>query len=77
MPSYRGKFQYQSQDGSVTQQGSCQVQFDEEKFTLTPETGAPLVFDLGDVDALSAADYEIRLPLYAGDTVRLQQFGKS
>ena len=77
MASYRGKFQYLSQDGSVTQQGVCQVRFDDEKFTLTPESGAPLVFDLGDLDAAVAADYEIRLPLYTGNTLKLQQFGKS
>jgi hypothetical protein len=77
MASYRGKFQYLSQDGSVTQQGACQVRFDDEKFTLTPESGAPLVFDLGDLDAVAAADYEIRLPLYTGKALKLQQFGKS
>jgi len=77
MPSYRGKFQYLSSSGSATQQGACQVQFDNEKFNLTPESGSPLVFDLGDVDAVNAADYEIRLPLYTGNTVLLQQFGKS
>jgi len=77
MPSYRGKFQYLVTGGAVSQQGSCQVQFDEEKFTLAPESGAALVFDLGDIDALVAADYEIRLPLYTGNTVVLQQFGKA
>ena len=77
MASYRGKFQYLSQNGSVTQQGACQVQFDDETFTLTPESGAPLVSDLGDVDAVIAADYEIQLPLYTGNTLKLQQFGKS
>jgi hypothetical protein len=77
MASYRGKFQYLSQNGPVPQQGACQVQFDDEKFTLTPASGAPLVFDLGDLDAVIAADYEIRLPLYTGNTLRLQQFGKS
>ena len=77
MPSYRGKFQYLAQSGSATQQGASQVQFDDEKFVLTPESGAPLAFDLGDVDAVVAADYEIRLPLYTGNTIKLQQFGKS
>jgi hypothetical protein len=77
MPSYRGKFQYLAAGGAATQQGTCQIQFDGEKFTLTPESGAALVFDLGDIDALNAADYEIRLPLYTGNSVLLQQFGKS
>jgi hypothetical protein len=75
--TYRGKFQYLAAGGAATQQGACQIQFDQEKFTLAPETGAALVFDLGDADALIAADYEIRLPLYTGNTVLLQQFGKS
>src|ERR1017187_329062 len=77
MPSYHGKFQYLAPGGGAVLQGTCQIQFDEEKFTLTPETGAALVFDLGDIDALNAADYEIRLPLYTGNSVLLQQFGKS
>jgi hypothetical protein len=77
MANYRGKFQYFSQNGSVTQQGSCVAAFDDEKFSLTPESGAPLVFDMGDLDAVVAADYEIRLPLFTGHTIKLQQFGKS
>ena len=77
MPSYRGKFQYQSQTGAVLQQGACQIQFDDKNFILTPEIGAPLSFDLGDVDAVASADYQIQLPLYTGNTVQLQQFGKA
>jgi hypothetical protein len=77
MPSYRGRFQYQAASGAATQQGACQIQFDEEKFTLAPESGAAIVFDLGDIDAVNVADYEIRLPLYTGNAIVLQQFGKS
>jgi len=77
MGDYRGKFQYLSQSGSIAQQGACQIQFDEEKFTLSPESGAPLIFDLGDLDAVIAADYELRLPLYTGNSIKLQQFGKA
>lgn len=76
MPSYRGKFQYLVPGGAVSQQGACQIQFDEETFTLAPEGGPSLVFDLGDIDSLISADYEIRLLLYTGNTVLLQQFGK-
>jgi hypothetical protein len=76
MPDFSGKFQYQ-RGGCVTQEGSGRVAFDEEKFTLTPESGLPLVFDLGDLDAVTAADYEIRLPLYTGSTILLRQFGKA
>jgi hypothetical protein len=77
MPSYHGKFQYLGQNGASLQQGSCQVDFDEEKFPLTPDSGAPLIFDLGDLDAVIAADYELKLPLFTGNTLLLQQFGKS
>jgi len=75
MPDFQGKFQYLSP--SATQEGSCRLHFDAQTLTLTPETGAALAFDLGDLDAVSAADYEIRLPLYTGRTLVLRQFGKS
>ncbi len=77
MPSYRGQFQYLTPSGIASQQGACEVQFDAETFTLAPESGVSLVFDLGDIDAMQAGDYEIRLPLYTGHTVLLQRLGKS
>jgi hypothetical protein len=76
MPRYRGRFQYLAPDGAAAQQGACEVQFDRETFTLAPEGGTPLVFDLGDADTVVAADYEVRLALPTGRTVLLQQFGK-
>ncbi|HTR27470.1 MAG TPA: hypothetical protein VMI10_26105 [Terriglobales bacterium] len=76
MSSYRGKFQYLATSGGATQQGACQFQFDQQTFTLSPESGTALVFDLGDIDALIAADYEIRLALFTGNTVLLEQLGK-
>ncbi|HEY6968282.1 MAG TPA: hypothetical protein VJA94_03690 [Candidatus Angelobacter sp.] len=77
MADFHGKFQYLNPDGSVAQEGSCDAQFDTETFTLTPESGAPMAFDLGDLDAVAAADWEIRLPLYTGNTILLRQLGKS
>ena len=77
MPDFHGKFQYLNPDGSVSQEGPCEAQFDAETFTLTPESGAPMAFDLGDLDAVAAADWEIRLPLYTGNTILLRQLGKS
>jgi len=77
MPDFSGKFQYLNAGGSVSQQGACRVQFDEEKFTLTPESGAPMTFDLGDLNAVVAADWELGLPLYTGSSIVLRQFGKS
>ena len=74
---YEGKFELLAPSGSVTEQGACRVGFDDEKLTLVPETGTTLVVDLGDLDTLSAADYELRARLYSGETVRLRQFGRS
>jgi hypothetical protein len=77
MPDFSGKFQYLSASGSVTQQGGCRAQFDAQTFTLTPESGAPMAFDLGDLDAVVASDWEIGLPLYTGSSLRLRQLGKA
>jgi hypothetical protein len=76
MADFTGKFQQLTANGSVTQEGACHVHFDSQTFTLTPDSGAPIVCDLGDLDAVIAADYEIRLPLYTGSVVLLRQFGK-
>jgi len=77
MPNFQGKFQYLDQSGASSQDGACRVQFDAETFTLTPESGPALVFDLGDLDTITAADYEARLALYTGRTIVLQQLGKA
>ena len=77
MAEFTGKFQQLTASGGVTQEGACRVQFDSQTFTLTPDSGAPLVCDLGDLDAVSAADYEIRLPLYTRSVILLRQFGKA
>jgi hypothetical protein len=77
MPDYNGKFQYVPAGGGTTQEGPCRVQFDEQNFTLTPAAGVPIAFDLGDLDAVVAADYEVRLPLYTGSTILLRQFAKA
>jgi hypothetical protein len=77
MADYNGKFQYVPSGGGTTQEGLCRVQFDEQNFTLTPAAGVPIAFDLGDLDAVLAADYEIRLPLYTGSTIVLRQFAKA
>jgi len=77
MADFTGKFQHLTASGSVTQEGACHVQFDSQTFTLAPDSGAPIVCDLGDLDAVVAADYELRLPLYTGNVVLLRQFGKA
>ena len=77
MPDFQGKFQYLEKNGSPSQQGACRLSFDAQTLTLTPDTGAAIVCDLGDLDAVTAADWEIRLPLYTGRKIVLSQFGRS
>ena len=77
MADYNGKFQYAAAGGGGKQEGACRVQFDEQNFTLSPAAGVPIAFDLGDLDAVIAADYEVRLPLYSGSTIVLRQFAKA
>ena len=77
MSEFTGKFQQLTASGGVTQEGACRVRFDSQTFILTPDLGAPIVCDLGDLDAVIAADYELRLPLYTGSVVLLRQFGKA
>jgi hypothetical protein len=74
---FSGKFQYLNSGGAATQEGPCQAQFDAQTFTLTPESGAAMAFDLGDLDSVAAADWEIRLPLYTANTILLRQLGRS
>jgi len=77
MPDFQGKFQYLAPGGAASQEGACRLRFDAQTLTLTPDNGAALAFDLGDLDAVTAADWELRLPLYTGRTIVLRQFGKS
>jgi|SRR5579863_5232710 len=77
MSDFQAKFQYLNSSGAATQEGPCQTQFDTQTFTLTPESGSAMAFDLGDIDAVMAADWEIRLPLYTGNTILLRQLGKA
>lgn len=77
MSDFNAKFQYLEAGGAVSQEGACHAQFDAQTFTLTPETAPPMAFDLGDLDAVAAADWEIRLPLYTGNTIVLRQMGRA
>ncbi|HEY1338963.1 MAG TPA: hypothetical protein VGF59_15715 [Bryobacteraceae bacterium] len=69
MPAYSGKFQYEDN------QGPCQLQFDQETCIVTPQAGTPIAFDLGDVDRVAPAEWELELTLYTGRTLMLRQFG--
>ena len=77
MPSFSGKFLYQEPNGETLQSGPCRVGFEAETFTLVPQGGTPLAFDLGHIDALAPSDYELALTLYTGQKILLSQFGKT
>ena len=77
MFSFAGKFHYLNAQGSPLLSGPCRVNFDDEALTLTPVSGSPLAFDLGDIDAFLPGDYELSLTLYTGNKVTLNQFGKA
>src|SRR4051794_14024847 len=69
MPQYAGKFQYEGQGGP------CQIAFETETCIVTPSSGQPIAFDLGDVDRVTPGEWEMSVTLYTGRTVNLRQFG--
>jgi hypothetical protein len=69
MPQYSGKFQYGEQSGP------CQLSFDAETCVVTPASGTPVAFDLGDIDRAAPAEWDMTLSLFTGATLKLQQFG--
>lgn len=75
MPAYSGKFQYLDASGAASSQGPCQFRFDAETAVLTPASGAPLAFDLGDVDCAVKHDWDFELTLFTGRRIQLRQFG--
>ncbi len=56
MPAYSGKFQYIGERGENLGQGPCRLSFDREQCVITPAAGAPLAFDLGDIDGTAPGD---------------------
>ena len=77
MTSFSGKFQYLGQAGAAIQSESCRITIEDANLCLTPEKGQPLVLDLGDIDFFSPGDYQLSLKLYTGETIVLNQFGKT
>jgi hypothetical protein len=77
MGTFSGKFQYLNADGSALQAGLCRVSFEAETLTLTPDSGAPLALDFGDIDIFLPGEYELTLTLYTGNKILLNQFGKT
>lgn len=72
MPTYSGKFHYSS---DPHREGPCQVTFTDETCTVTPATGTPISFDLGDVDIAEKHDWDLVLTLFTGRHLTLRQFG--
>ncbi len=77
VPAYSGKYVYLDERGSALAQGPCQFSFDTETCTITPVSGAALMFDLGDIDRLISGDWDLQCALSTGRTLTLQQFGKA
>jgi len=73
---FHGSFEYAGPDGVVHQQGDCRIQIDAELFTCSPDLGTPIVFDLGDVDAIHTERVSVRIALYTGSTLTLKQLGR-
>lgn len=69
MPSFSGKFAYENTAGA------CTLAFDTESCVVTPSAGAPLAFDLGDIDRVTPGEWEMSLALYTGKAIVLRQFG--
>jgi hypothetical protein len=75
MSAYPGKFQYLDAAGAVASEGTCQFRFDQETAIVTPASGTPIAFDLGDVDRLVKHDWDCELTLFTGRRLQLRQFG--
>jgi hypothetical protein len=71
MPEYSGKFQYEGQAGP------CKLAWDEEACVVTPASGQPIAFDLGDIDRVAPGEWELSLTLFTGSALQLRQFGAS
>jgi len=72
MPTYSGKFHYSS---DPHREGPCTLTFTAETCTLTPASGTPIAFDLGDVDVAEKHDWDLVLTLFTGRHLTLRQFG--
>ncbi|HYH00599.1 MAG TPA: zinc ribbon domain-containing protein [Terriglobales bacterium] len=75
MPDFNANFQYVANDGRITHESDCRVEFDAETFTVSSDSGAPISFDLGDIDAVTRDPGQIRLKLYTGRTVVIRALG--
>jgi len=77
MPVYSGTLARVLPEGGSAPALPCRLEFNDESLTLIPAVGPPLSLDLGDIDELSPAEYEVHLTLYTGERLSLGRFGKS
>ena len=56
-------------------QGPCQFRFDAETAIVTPASGTPIAFDLGDVERAVRGEWDFALTLFTGRRLELRQFG--
>jgi hypothetical protein len=77
MTTYSGKCRRLDRSGLTLLERPCSVSLEEDTLSLNLAAGPPVSFDLGDVDDLSAGDYELALRLYTGESFVLSHFGKS
>jgi hypothetical protein len=75
MPAYSGKFEYLDESGAAMSAGPCRFQLDAETAILTPASGTPIAFDLGDVDRAVPGEWSFQLSLFTGRRLELRQFG--
>ncbi|HEY3927579.1 MAG TPA: zinc ribbon domain-containing protein [Candidatus Koribacter sp.] len=76
LAEYHGSFEHAAANGELQQQGECRVQVETELLTVSPDLATPIVFDLGDIDAIHAERFQVRLALYTGATITLKQLGR-
>jgi hypothetical protein len=77
MPSFSGRFEHLAPGQGVVRSGPCELSFDLQTVTLVPGDGAPIAFDLGDIDIFESGENELRLSLYTGHDLELTRFAKA
>ena len=77
MAEFTASYQYLDSSGQVVEEGDCRVQFDTQSLTIVPADASPTAMDLGDLDAVNAQNFQVRLPLYTGRTLVLRQLGRA
>jgi hypothetical protein len=76
MASFSGRFEYLAPGRGALRSGGCTLSFDERTVTIVGD-GPPLAFDLGDIDAYEAGEFDVRLSLFDGHGVVLSRFAKA